>query len=225
MPTSTPVARSAPAIGVVFAPDGDIGQYSNSAKRAGVAENPPEGMLMHWAIERLYGVTTCSIWRTRERAEAFISEVLANALTETAGEAAASGARSPDISYQLWPIETFIAGPAAKVATGRAVGEAGGAVVCTPTLAGTEASYADAARALALTSDPPENLIGHVVATADDGMRWLDVWLDSKSSNGFYQGAGNLLGDISRSHLHTLVVNPVDLELMPKFGVTEDAVT
>jgi hypothetical protein len=221
MPTSSSVAHSAPAIGVVFTPDGDIGQYANSAKRARVAEAPPDGMLIHWAIERLYGVTTCSIWRTRELAEAFLSDVLANALTETAGEVARSGARSPDISYQLWPIETFVAGPAASAASGRAVGEAGGAIVCTPTLQGTDASYRAAATALGIATDPPESLIGHVVAIADDGPRWLDVWLDSKSSTGYYQGAGSSLGDIARSHLHTLVVNPIDLEILPSVGLPD----
>jgi hypothetical protein len=219
MTTSASVARNAPAIGVIFTPDGDIGQYANSAKRAGVAENPPEGMLLHWAIERLYGVTTCSVWRTRDLAEAFVSLVLADALTATAGEEARSGRSSPDISYQLWPLETFIAGPAAASAAGRPIGEAGGTIVCSPTLGHAAASYAEAVSALGFETGVPDQLIGHVVAQADDGMRWFDVWLDAAASRGFYQQAGASLGDIPRATLHTLVVNPAELAMMPSFGV------
>jgi hypothetical protein len=217
MPTPTPVDRSAPALGVIFTPDDDITQYEVNSRRVGVAETQPAGMLIHWAAETRYGVSTGSLWRRRDLGEKFVASVLADAITASAGELNKAGGLTHDVSYQLWPIETFTTGPAAKVAAGRDIGEAAGAIVCTPKFAASDAAYRGAVEKLDLETKMPEAMIMHAVAQVEDGRRWVDVWLDEESTVGYYEAAGAAVGEVERVQLHTLVINLEELAEVPRF--------
>lgn len=196
-----------PALGAMFVAGGTTDSYIDGASRSGIAEEPVEGMVMHWSAQLADGMITGTLWRERGLAEHFLSEVLANTFTQMS--APESGVRPrPDYSYELSSIVAFSAGDDAGLALGRELGGAAGAVLVRATEKRAEVE---------LRGDAPAGMIAHVAAIDGAGVRWVDIWLDRAAHRGFYEKAGIDPAGLETVVLHTLLVNRDELARLPRY--------
>jgi hypothetical protein len=195
MASPTNTDPSAPTLAGILVVGGKIDGYIDGASRTRVAEVPVEGMVMHWSAEVSEGALAGTLWRQRALADQFLANVLAETFTEIAGSEEQSIRPRPDYSYEMSTLARFVPGPDISAVVGRKLGEAQGAVLVRSD--GTE-----------LSQRP--GLLAQLWIT--DGS--FDFWLDEVSASGAYE-------TLETIPLHTLFVNPGELELFPKYPPNE----
>jgi len=216
---TTPLHQDAadPSLGAMLVPGGTIEAYEDGAARSGIADVPARGMVMHWCAQLPEGTITGSLWRERQLAEHFMAEVLADAFTELIATEQQHQRQSPDYSYSMLALVSYIAGVDAESAIGRKIGGADGAVLVRPRVNRGGTEYRAIAGSLGLDDAAPAGMISHVGASEGETVRWNDLWLDAAAPAAFYEEGGIDPDSLEILPLHTVFVNADELSKLPRF--------
>lgn len=214
-----------PVIGIIETPERAPNAYEEVASHVRFWENPPDGMVLHFAGSVPSGWLTLSAWREKRCADDFLADRLGASIADRAAIAA-----QPDITYVISPMFRLMTGRTAREWIGNEVGRGGDAIgFCFASEMADAMVYRDAVDALAFEDSPPQGLITHVAGPFAEAWRIFDVWESHRAAKRHYEGLAQRFAAaeldpsiiqrqrVTRIDLHTLTVCKGGLDELPRF--------